>query len=223
MTAGVHAVVFDLDGVLIDSITVMRQAFDLAYKEVVGKGEAPFEDYLPHLGRHMPETLRIMGLPADMYPAFVRHSHDLVGEVPQCAGAAALLAGLRARGPALAVATGKTHDRAVHVLAAVGLLDSLDVVVGSDEVPRGKPAPDIVLLALAQLGVDPAHAFMVGDSPLDLLAGRAAGTRVAAALWGQGAEADLLDCRPELTAVSCADLASRLHDLPLQAPPRSAR
>jgi len=220
---GVQAIVFDLDGVLIDSIDVMRQAFNLAYNEVVGAGEAPFEEYLPHLGRHMPETLRIMGLPAEMYPAFVRYSHNLVSKVPQCDGAAELLDGLRQRGLALAVATGKTHDRAVHVLAAVGLLEKLDAVVGSDEVPNGKPAPDIVLLALGQLGVEPGNAFMVGDSRLDLLAGRSAGTRIAAALWGQGSERDLLDCRPDLSASSCRTLADALYDMPLRPAPRRVR
>lgn len=221
--ADVHAVVFDLDGVLIDSIDVMRRAFDLAHKEIVGVGDAPFQDYLPHLGRHMPDTLRIMGLPAEMYPRFVWHSRQLVGEVPQCDGADDLLDGLRRAGVALAVATGKAHDRAEHVLAAVGLLDRLDAVVGSDEVARGKPAPDIVLLALDRIGVAPAQAIMVGDSPLDLVAGRSAGTRVAAALWGQGAESDLLACTPDLVALSCRELAGALRELPLRPAPGRLR
>jgi AHBA synthesis associated protein len=217
----VRAVVFDLDGVLINSIDVMRRAFGLAYQEVVGAGEAPFEEYLPHLGRHMPDILRIMGLPATMYRPFVRYSSELVGEVPQCDGAADLLDGLRRDGVALAVATGKTHDRAVQVLAAVGLLDRLDAVVGSDEVADGKPAPDIVLLALDRLGAAPAQAIMVGDSPLDMLAGRSAGTRIAAALWGQGSERELLECAPDLVATSCTGLGAALRDLPLSTPGRA--
>ncbi len=206
-----RAVVFDLDGVLVNSIDAMHEAFQRAYNEVAAPGPAPFSEYVTHLGRHMPDTLQIMGLPADMYPAFVRFSRELVHQVPPCEGAGELLDGLRTAGTALAVATGKAQDRAEHVLGAVGLLGRLDAVVGSDEVARGKPAPDIVLLALDRLGVEPDDAVMVGDSPLDLRAGQAAGTTVAAALWGQGRPADLLACAPDIVGRSCADLATQLR------------
>lgn len=206
------AVVFDLDGVLIDSIDVMRKAFQQAYSETVGSGPAPFDDYLPHLGRHMPDTLRLMNLPAAMYPSFVRFSAELVHQVERCDGAVKLVQDLRAAGVALAVATGKARDRADQVLAAVGLLDQLDAVCGSDEVAHGKPAPDIVRLALTRLGIDAGQAIMVGDSKLDLQAGRAAGTWIAAAFWGQGSEAELLAEQPDLAARSCADLGVLLAD-----------
>lgn len=54
-----RAVVFDLDGVLVDSFGVMRQAFAAAYREVVGEGEPPFEEYSRHLGRYFPDIMRI--------------------------------------------------------------------------------------------------------------------------------------------------------------------
>ncbi|MEU7865580.1 HAD-IA family hydrolase [Dactylosporangium sp. NPDC049140] len=209
----VTAVVFDLDGVLIDSIELMRAAFQSAYAEVVGDGPAPFEEYLKQLGRHMPDILAIMALPARMYPAFVRHSNALVHLTPAAPGAHRLLDELADAGLALAVATGKSRERAEQVLAVVGLRDRLDAVCGSDEVPAGKPAPDIVELALHRLGAAPAEAIMVGDSPLDLRSGRAAGTRTAAALWGQGSAEELLACEPDLAAASCDDLLARLSAL----------
>lgn len=208
-----RGVVFDLDGVLIDSIHAMREAFRRAYVETGGTGPPPFDEYLSNLGRHMPDILRLMDLPAEMYPIFVRHSRELVHRVTPYPGAAELLDGLRAAGLALGVATGKARDRADHVLAAVGLLDRLDSVTGSDEVRHGKPAPDIVLLALDRLGLAPDEAVMVGDSTLDLLAGRAAGVPVAAAVWGQGSRDELLASEPDLVAGSCAELGTLLHRL----------
>lgn len=207
------AVVFDLDGVLVDSIAVMRAAFQHAYGLTVGPGSAPFEDYLPHLGRHMPHTLELMGLPQEMYEPFVVYSRAHVHEVPVHAGAPELLAGLRARGVRLGVATGKTHERACQVLEATGLLPLLDDVAGSDEVEHGKPEPDLVQLAVRRLGVTADDVIMVGDSPLDLEAGRRAGTRVVAALWGQGTREHMLSERPDFTASSCADLAALLARL----------
>ncbi|GGW80307.1 HAD-IA family hydrolase [Streptomyces galilaeus] len=206
-----RAVVLDLDGVLIDSIHVMRRAFQRAYDLTVGDGEAPFEEYLTHLGRHMPDTLAIMGLPVGMYEPFVVESRKLVHEIEPCPGAADLLTGLRAAGVPTAVATGKTHGRAIEALAATGLLDLVDAVCGSDEVAHGKPAPDIVLLALEKIGAAAEGAVMVGDSALDLRAGRAAGTRTAAGLWGQGDRTELLAHQPDLVAGSCAELAALLH------------
>lgn len=202
--------VFDLDGVLIDSIPVMRIAFERAYQSVSGEGEAPFEEYLAHLGRHMPETLEIMGLPAEMYDVFVVESRMRVHLIEPCRGASDLLGRFRTAGIPTAVATGKTHDRAVEAMSATGLLDLVEVVVGSDDVARGKPAPDIVRLALDRLGADAAMAVMVGDSPLDLQAGRAAGTRTVAALWGQGSVPELLALAPDMVAHSCADLENLL-------------
>jgi AHBA synthesis associated protein len=209
----IQAVVFDLDGVLVDSIEVMQEAFQRAYNEVVGPGEAPFEEYLRHLGRHMPDSLALMGLPATMYEPFVRFSRDMVHHIPACEGAGPLLDELCEAGLALAVATGKVRSRAEQVLAAVGLLGKLDTVIGSDEVTHGKPAPDMVTLALERLGVAPANAVMVGDAPLDLVAGRAAGTLVAAALWGQGSRAELLALQPDLVAASCGELGAMLGKL----------
>jgi AHBA synthesis associated protein len=208
--APLNAVVFDLDGVLIDSIDTMRLAFQAAYAEVVDDGPAPFETYLSHLGRHMPDILEIMRLPPELYPAFVRHSNALIHRVPASAGAMGLLAELRGAGVRLAVATGKTRDRAEQVLAAVGLLRYLDAVCGSDEVRHGKPAPDIVRLALERLDARAEEAVMVGDSILDLQSGRAAGTRTVAALWGHGLAEELVACGPDLVSASCDQLREQL-------------
>src|SRR5690242_11853475 len=99
----------------------MREAFECAYADVVGDGTAPFAAYLTHLGRHMPDILRTMGLPAAMYPSFVRHSAKLVNRIPVSPGADRLLDDLRAAGVRTAVATGKARERAEEVLWATGL------------------------------------------------------------------------------------------------------
>src|SRR5687767_1973394 len=98
-----HAVIFDLDGVVVDSFAVMGEAFAIAYAEVVGEGPAPFEEYRRYMGRYFPDIMRIMGLPLEMEEPFVRESYRLAPKVPVFDGIVELLVTLRARGLRLAI------------------------------------------------------------------------------------------------------------------------
>jgi AHBA synthesis associated protein len=221
-----RAVIFDLDGVLVDSFDVMREAFRIAYREVVGPGEAPFEEYSRHLGRYFPDIMRLMGLPAAMEEPFVRESYRLAHRVRLFDGVPEMLVALRERGLKLAVATGKSGPRARSLLDQRGVLDQFDHVVGSDEVARAKPAPDIVLRALRLLDVVAGDAVMVGDAVTDLASARAAGVRAVAALWGECAEAELLAAGPDAVIRAPAEVlalvsrgASRRAPAPQPPPP----
>ncbi|GAB2758365.1 HAD-IA family hydrolase [Amycolatopsis magusensis] len=192
-------VVFDLDGVIVDSFAVMRQAFDLAYAEVVGEGHPPFEEYNKHLGRYFPDIMRIMGLPLAMEEPFVRESYRLAGEVKVHDGVRDTIATLRERGHRIAVATGKSGPRARSLLRTLGLIDLFDVVIGSDEIAHPKPAPDIVLHAMDVLDVPADRSMMIGDAVTDLQSAQAAGVTAVAAVWGcEGNTADLLAAGPDV-------------------------
>lgn len=206
-----RAVIFDLDGVLVDSFEVMREAFTAAYREVVGAGDVPFEEYSKHLGRYFPNIMEIMGLPAAMEEPFVRESYRLADRVRLYDGVPELLAALRAHRLRLAVATGKSGPRARSLLDQRGVLDQFDQVIGSDEVARAKPAPDIVLRALESLDVPAHEAVMVGDAVTDLASARAAGVRAVAALWGECAEAELLAAEPDAVLRAPTDLIAVLN------------
>ncbi|WP_084550723.1 HAD-IA family hydrolase [Actinomadura rifamycini] len=201
-----HAVVFDLDGVVVDSFAVMREAFAVAYAEVVGDGPAPFEEYRRHLGRYFPDIMRIMDLPLAMEEPFVRESYRLADRVTVFDGVAELLLTLRVRGLRLAVATGKSGPRARSLLDRLGLLPFFEHVIGSDEVDRPKPAPDIVERALSLLGVPAGRAVMVGDAPTDLASAQGAGVASAAALWAGPDEAELLAAGPDAVLRRPSDL-----------------
>lgn len=211
----IRAVIFDMDGVLVDSFAVMREAFAIAYAEVVGPGPAPFDEYTKHLGRYFPDIMAAMDLPQAMQEPFVRESYRLAHRVPVFDGIPELLAELRARGLRLAVATGKSGKRARSLLDRLSVLTYFDHVVGSDEVARSKPAPDIVLRALDLLDVQPDEAVMVGDAWTDLASARAAGVSPYAALWADIDEAALLAHdhdvalrRPEDLLRFCRELAT---------------
>ncbi|MEU3569788.1 HAD-IA family hydrolase [Kitasatospora sp. NPDC036755] len=205
-----QAVIFDLDGVLVDSFEVMRRAFTVAYAEVVGEGRAPFEEYNKHQGRYFPDIMRIMGLPLEMEEPFVRESYRLAHEVPVFDGIPELLRSLREQGFVLAVATGKAGRRARSLLDQLGLLPFFDHVIGSDEVARAKPAPDIVLRALELLDVEPRSAMMIGDAVTDLASARGAGVGAVAAVWAGVDEAELVAAGPDAVLREPADLLDLL-------------
>nr|AXL05667.1 phosphoglycolate phosphatase [uncultured bacterium] len=201
------AVIFDLDGVVVDSYAVMSEAFAIAYAEVVGDGPAPFEEYRHHLGRYFPDIMRIMGLPLAMEEPFVRESYRLADQVKVFDGITELLLTLRVRGLRLAIATGKSGPRARSLLDRLGLLPFFAHVIGSDEVARPKPAPDIVRHALDLLDVSAERAIMIGDAPTDIASARGAGVASAAALWAPPEDVDeLLAAGPDVVLRRPADL-----------------
>ena len=200
------AVIFDLDGVVIDSIRTIEAAFAVAYREVVGGGPPPFEEYRRHFGLSFPVIMKIMGLPADLHGPFIRESNKRIGDIHVHQGMPELLNDLRRTGIYCGVATGKDGKRARHVLDCLNLLNHFDLVLGSDDVDNPKPAPDMALRHLKESGVRASRALMVGDAVADLRCGRSAGTQVAAALWGE-TSADLLNSeKPDHILRSPAEL-----------------
>jgi AHBA synthesis associated protein len=211
-----NAVVFDLDGVLVDSHETMGRAFAVAYAEVIGAGPAPFDEYQRYQGLYFPEIMRRMGLPAEMEEPFVRESYRLADQVPVVDGVVDLLETLRNRGFGLAVATGKAGPRARSLLATLGLIEYFDQVVGSDEVAHPKPAPDIVLRALSLLDAKPEAAVMVGDARADMLSARGAGVTAVAATWATVDKDDLIESGPDFVIHSPEDLLPLCPQIPVR-------
>lgn len=201
-----NAVIFDLDGVVIDSIKTIEAAFTAAYREVIGDDTPPFDEFRRHFGMSFPVIMERMGLPAAMHAPFIRESNARIDGVHIHPGMVELLADLQRAGVYCGVATGKDGRRARHVLQRLGLLASFKLVLGSDDVASPKPAPDMALRHLQQARVPPPEAIMIGDSVADIHCGRAAGILVGAALWGETDPEVLLAEKPDHVLCSPADL-----------------
>jgi 2-phosphoglycolate phosphatase len=91
----------------------------------------------------------------------------------------------------LAAVTNKRHNTTVEALRISGLLSSFALVLGGDSVPRKKPAPDPVLKAAEGLGVSPRECVLVGDTEVDVQAARQAGARSIGVTWGYGSRTSL--------------------------------
>jgi phosphoglycolate phosphatase len=178
-----EAILFDLDGTLIDSAADIHIAVNTA---MAADGHAPFTlaDVRSFIGNGIAmlvrrayaarnvtldgEALRLKTEEvAELYEARNSASTTLMP------GAVEMLARYRDAGVKLAIVTNKLQDTTHAVLAHFDLARFFDVVVGDRDLPR-KPEPDMLLHALSELGVRPGRAVMVGDSPADVGAARAA-------------------------------------------------
>jgi AHBA synthesis associated protein len=204
--ASAKGVLFDLDGVLVDSLAVMRMAFEGAYRDVHGDDGADldtlFRRYKRHLGKGLPQILAALGLSQQLIPHFKRHSRYLAPYVRVFPGVRQLLLGLRRQGWVLGVATGKDESRAVDLLQALRLREHFAVVLGCDSVASPKPAPDMVHAFTARTGVAKQRLVMIGDAPADLQCARAAPCRSVAALWGFTSPQRLRREQPDWTAAT---------------------
>ena len=190
-----RAIIFDLDGVLIDTEPLYLKATNLV---IAQEGAAPIseEDNKQRLlGTTVEETWRrvihIRGLsnPLDhyveLYDVFVRQvmQEDLVAQP----GVVRLISEARNRGLPIAVASSSLREWIDLKLGAIGLNDAFDLILGGDQVERGKPEPDIYLQAAAGLGVPPEECVAIEDSPTGIAAAVASGAYTVA-VWTASTE-----------------------------------
>ena len=176
------AVIFDMDGVLIDSERVIRRAAQLAGLDFGQEiADAWFDEVIGLPGVRVEAALRELfgpGFPMDDYRLrFQRHyaAHIDRHGMQSKPGVPELLQDLAAGGVPVAVATQTRSGHAQAALASAGLLEYLPVCVTGDLVASPKPAPDVFLRAAAELGVDPAACIALEDSEIGIRAAVAAG------------------------------------------------
>jgi pyrophosphatase PpaX len=208
------AYLFDLDGTLLDSIDLIVESFHYTRHEHFGD-RLPDAHYRAAIGTPLRAIFSAMARSDAEAEAMVRtyvdynmKIHD--ARVRPYPGVVDVVRTLGARGTRLAVVTSKIHDNAVRGLVVCALHTEFEVVIGSDDVARGKPDPEPVLAALTRLDVPADRAVLVGDSPHDVEAGQRAGVATAAVTWGPFARdvlrasgpTHLVDAPEELLALS---------------------
>jgi phosphoglycolate phosphatase len=177
------AVVWDMDGTLLDSSVAVPAAFAAALQRRGGPQVDAAQVIAAYpLGTAEVIMAHLAGRPLTRQDV-EEYYRELAGSaVDPYPGVGDALADLRARGLPIAVFTGASSRAARILLAAAGL--TAEVLVGGDQVRNPKPAADGLLLAADLIGVRPADLAYVGDSPGDMGAARAAGSHGAAAAWG---------------------------------------
>jgi beta-phosphoglucomutase len=184
MTPGSRAVVFDMDGVLIDSGAHHRDAWRLLLAEL---GLTPAPDFWRlTIGRPAEEAVtRLLGRPVDPDEAarlarrkrehYARLAARGMQPIP---GVAAFVAALARQGVPRAVATSASRPDVESLLVEIGVRGHFEVVVTAEDVRWGKPDPEVYVRAAAGLGLPPADCVVFEDSVVGVRAARGAGMRV---------------------------------------------
>ncbi|WP_063796095.1 HAD family hydrolase [Peterkaempfera griseoplana] len=182
-----RAVVFDMDGTLLDSVPAVSRAYADAIQSLGGPPVTPDEVVASwHVGHTELVLTHFLGRACGSAELERFHAHldRAIAEVRPFPGIPALLDALTEAGLRLGVFTAATRRAATRMLAAAGIDMRFEVLVGGDEVERPKPAPDGLLLAQRRFGVPAEATAYVGDAEVDLGCARAAGSQGVHAEWG---------------------------------------
>jgi beta-phosphoglucomutase len=197
-----RAVLFDLDGVLVDSYAAhMRSWRRLAAEESLPFSEREFARSFGRTSRESiaiywpgraSETARLDARKEALFRADIRE------RFPVMDGAAELVRALRDAGFALAVASSAPPDNVELTLERLGLGDAFGAVVNGSDVQRGKPDPQVFLLAAERLGAPPARCVVVEDAPVGVAAAHAGGMKAVAVLSTGRRREEFDEVKPEL-------------------------
>jgi pyrophosphatase PpaX len=183
------AILFDLDGTLVDTVPFILEAVRHAFQ---GTPRCPAdEEWIAGIGTPLRAQLaQFAARPEDVEPLFERyrafwlaHHDERTRAFP---GAVEVVRALSEAGHPLGIVTAKIEQGAIRTLRHTGLLPFVNpsAIIGADSCPNAKPHPEPVLLALSRLDRPPREALLLGDSPHDLAAARGAGAFAVGALWG---------------------------------------
>ena len=181
----IELVLFDLDGVLIDSKENMRTSWS-AVQMAFGI-KAPFSNYFSKIGRPFFDILELIGIEQDVEK--IKSVYDLVSScrsdlISVHRESIELLRALKSLGLRIGIVTSKNRERTEEIVSKMGI--AFDVIDSPAPGLRGKPSPDPLKRAMACLKVQSANTIYVGDMDVDFQSSRAAGVHHIHVAWGYG-------------------------------------
>ncbi|MEM2340717.1 MAG: HAD family hydrolase [Candidatus Bathyarchaeia archaeon] len=208
----IRAVIFDLDGVLVDTAKPAHMAANAALRRF-GRPEMSFEDFMRRAwGRYSGDIFKdLVGdlgdeMAKEAMELYNRMRWEFIGEAGLYPWTLGVLEALKARGLRLAITTHTVPGLAEGILGRFGIAKYFDAIVRGGDAPRPKPSPDPILLACGRIGVGPEEAVYVGDNVVDVLAGKAAGCITVALTTSRG--------REEFEEAGADFILDRLDELP---------
>ena len=200
MKSKIKAIIFDLDGVLIDAVSIHYDAFNVAL-QAHGFTVSPEEHNEIYNGLPTIKKLELLteraGLPPETYPSIQEakqaHTRSLINA--RCGPDAVkkeMMSFLKKQGFELACCSNSIRATLDQTLLNTELLPFLDLTISCQEVPRPKPAPDIYTAAFERLEISPKESVVVEDSPIGVQSAEASGAYVCRVAGFEDVNADLV-------------------------------
>lgn len=195
----IDTVLFDLDGTLVNTNDLILASFQHTLKHYTPELVEKF-DLIPYIGLPLIDIFKMIDdkQANEMLKMYRKHNaenHDLL--IKEYDGVYEAVKQLKESGVKLGVVTNKVHEMAVRGLQATRLDRFFDVVVGFDDVSRGKPHAEPIMKALKSLDATPESTLMVGDSQFDVQAGKNAGTYTACVGWSPKSNEIIQQLKPD--------------------------
>ena len=217
----VEAVLFDLDGTLIDSIDVYWRDFKEVLKRLglpiidkqkvintMLKGGNPWVDLFPELSRDEGFMSKAKEIDNDVWPQIYKRYAKVFPEAPD------LLMKLKAMGLLSGIVTSSWFEEQ-DPKEILELKNMVDVVVAKFDVKMRKPHPEPILRGCEKLGVSPGKAIYVGDAPADIKAGKAARVKTIGVLWGLSDFETMRNEGPDYIAKDFSEVLKIIHFIEL--------
>jgi len=187
--ASLRAIVFDMDGTLVSSLSVIFHCENeisrkylnatLSLEEVIARFGPPAHAIIRSMTASLSENLQSQAV-VDYYECYRKYVARRALVFP---GITQLLRRIQSAGRRLALVTGVEKVMMEYTLNPFNLSELFEARVTADDVQNSKPDPEGINLALSRIKADPRESMYVGDSPADMLAGKRAGVLTGAALW----------------------------------------
>ena len=217
MTDSIHAyaaVVFDFDGTLADSYAAIASSVNHVRAQH-GLAALSVDEVKRHVGRGadylLEHTVPGGHLTEDLACYRAHHPTVMLELTHFLPGAPALLAGLHQRGKKIGLCSNKPRLFSEELLKHLEVAAYFAVVLGPEDVPRPKPAPDMLLKAVDRLGLAREQVLYVGDMLVDIQTARSAGVRVWAVATGSDERAVLADARPDRLLADLPEMVAELE------------
>lgn len=216
----IKVVVFDFDGVLVDSNEAWAEIFNKAANSAGVKKDFTYDDIKPHYGKPYVEVFKSAhprfrhdsGVMEAMYSNFIKlaSKDDFSNSFGTIAGMKSSLRELRKKYK-LAVGSGNCRRLLEKFLKQLGLIEYFEMVISADDVEKGKPYPDMLIKVIEHFGIKPSEGVYVGDSEADIICAKRAKMRSVAVMTGALSREQAEDLNPDCILDDATELGEVLE------------
>lgn len=203
-------IIFDFDGVIINSHDVQVKALTESFKAICGEGTPPCDDFFRLSGDSLKNIFIQLELPLAMVPIYQKISRESIALIKIHDGMIELLQKLNEIECNCALCTGKDRSRTIEILRYFNMEHLFKIIVCSDDVINPKPHPESLLLIMDELRALRENTVMVGDGINDILSAKNAGIKSIAVTWGDTLGEILFDNKPTFTVNTVLELLTRI-------------